>query len=299
MVMAAGGDLTLSWWASLILVVVVVAPAVALVAAARAKRASKRDGEPSTAWAVAALTLVRIALGALVVGALALALAGSGSTTMLGEHIELEHGWFDPDNEVDHPGQLRMTLTATEKNALTLCPSREVPADSNDRRVFGPDVTYVNRERNCWARRNMAMQYPGVEQAGWVMRARVVQPPASTVRTFYALMIANLLAVIAIGVAIERILARTARRRPFDRRNVRWLRVLAGGVAAATIVVPWLVSRFAESQFREYFGEVGRYVGQEGAPFGMTNIFLVILLLALAEVWRFGIRLQEDDEATV
>lgn len=100
-------------------------------------------------------------------------------------------------------------------------------------------------------------------------------------------------------MALERILRLTALRRPFSRGAVLWLRVLAVAVAGVTVLMPALVDRFIDGLEQEYFAPAALAGADHGITVGVGPIMAVLLILALAEVWRFGIRLQEEAEGVV
>lgn len=104
-------------------------------------------------------------------------------------------------------------------------------------------------------------------------------------------------------LAIERILGRARRGEPFSPRNVRDLRWLAFAVSGAVYIalaVDDTVARWIldDNQVYLMLGEYEQAVGDRFTiPF--APLAAGALVLALAEVWRYGIALQRDAEATI
>ncbi len=135
------------------------------------------------------------------------------------------------------------------------------------------------------------------------MTVRAPKVSTREARTIYGLAIAQILAILGGGYAFAQILRRTSRRQPFASENVAWLRMLAVFVALGGFVVPFAIHRFEIALIDRYRPTP---VGGERAPLdplhagpGVAPITIVLMVLAFAEIWRLGIRLREDAEATI
>lgn len=269
-------------------------PVVLAVAVWRAQRAAKRDGAPTTVWATVALVTVRFYGGLLLIVGLSIAFNGSSNTIQhLDDRIELEDGFYDDFDRFQDKQRLTFTVGATQP--LKLCPDVK-----QGRPVPGMPGTEYYPERNCWARRTLDRDVKGVTVGDWSMRKEVVGPSRSVGRTMTALMLVSIAFLGMALFAIERILRQTAARRPFARSNIGWLRVLAAAVAGAGILAPLMHDWYADRLVEQYFGaNATRVFIDETTPVGYGPAAAVVLILVLAEIWRFGIRLQDDAEATV
>jgi hypothetical protein len=111
--------------------------------------------------------------------------------------------------------------------------------------------------------------------------------------------------------ALERMLAGVRRGDPFTKRNVFWMRVIAASVAIVSIGMPLLarpvVASFVANHGPDFSTSYGREYGVQQLEAAWTEnliwwlrpVALVFVLLAIAEVWRAGLRLQEDAEVTI
>lgn len=273
---------------------VFLAPFVVAIALWRSRRASRRDGVPGTPWATAALVTVRFIGGYLLIGFLLLSFNGTGNHVEFhGDRLKLEDGYFDDFGRLQQ--QQRLTITVDATHSLALC-----PAVKQGRPVPGRPEAQYYPEQNCWARRALNRDVNGVEIGDWSMRKVVIGPSASVGRTMTALALLSLLFFGIAVFAIERILRQTAARRPFARSNVGWLQVLAIGVTGLGILAPLLQDWYVDGLVEQYFGEYTTRAFVDGTfPVVWGPAVAVVLILVLAEIWRFGISLQEDVEATV
>lgn len=97
--------------------------------------------------------------------------------------------------------------------------------------------------------------------------------------------------------ALAQLLKRAAAGNPFARESVRSLRVIAAAVVVGGTIVPWLVGVSTQSVVEVQLGPGSVPLDPAGPR--LWPCLMALLLLALAEVWRVGIRLQEDAEGTV
>ncbi len=284
------------FYLDLILLIFVLTPVVAAIALVRSRRRASREGAPSTMWASAGLVVIRGAALLAVIGLLFVVVApGDSSSQVISDgQIELESGWYDEEADALQDGRRLTIAVLSEYMPLELCPSRSEAMESR------PGVSQAVEAR-CWARRNLDANYDGVDVGEWTMVKHVEDPPASVTWTLALLELVALLGVGLVLLSLDRILVRTARRQPFASDNVRWLRLLAVGVGVAGIVHPALERRYTNELVLEYLGQAGKQAiaFDEWWAVGYTPWIAVLLVLILAEVWRFGIRLQEDVEATV
>lgn len=280
------------FWTLFLIAALVLTPVIALYAVWRSRRTTRETKGPGTAWATVALVVVRVVIAVTLLGYAAVTVSPGHTSTGYGDRVELEDGWYD-EHGTNHKGQRLLVSMLTTQRALQLCPYRMAPVPGR------PGVT-TSVERNCWARRNLDQEVDGVDVGAWTMTKEVVDPPASVGRTLMAFSLLGLFGFAVVALSLERILRLTTRRQPFAAANVHWLRLLAGGVALVGIVSPVLVDRYADTLVLEHMGQAGEEaLGSEGFAVGATPFFVVVLILVLAEIWQFGIRLQAEAEATV
>lgn len=93
---------------------------------------------------------------------------------------------------------------------------------------------------------------------------------------------------------LRTVLASAARGTPFATQTVRWLRVMA-----VALVVNALGAAIGQNVTGSLLASAGG--GTSGVRFHLNTALLggAFILLALAEVWRYGVTLQRDAEATV
>lgn len=128
-----------------------------------------------------------------------------------------------------------------------------------------------------------------------VQRAVNDPPPAAT--ALFALGLVGVLAMLTALHAIGQMLRRTRAGQPFSREGVRSLRVIAAVFVIAGVVIPLVSHILVAGTVERYLGEGARVVGQTGGWLWPSLIALV--LVALSEIWRSGIRLQADAEGVV
>ena len=87
---------------------------------------------------------------------------------------------------------------------------------------------------------------------------------------------------------------------PFIRDNVRRLRWIAGLLAALWVYHLFLPTLTDELSFYSALNNFGQGVGED-TPWYLTNGYLAValLLLILAQVFSYGVRLQKDVEGLV
>ena len=228
-------------------------------------------------WVAMMLGVVRLSLaGALALG-LGFALLGGGLARKIDDRVEIERGYLETvggaPGTVWHPDQVRLQLWIdTPRSSAVTCVS------------LG----------GCAAQRGVVERYGG-QAASVTVHKLIVDPPASVARRIEALLgLAWLLVVIA-GLCLERVLASAVRGRPFAPANVWWLRALALAVGGVLVVVPWLADRLVAGLAADYLPGIP----EPAVTIALWPLLLVALFLALAEIWRFGGQLQQQDEATV
>lgn len=129
-----------------------------------------------------------------------------------------------------------------------------------------------------------------------VMVMRTVHDPPARVATLFWL---SLLIVVAFIVALQmlgQMLVRARRGQPFSREGVRSLRVLAVAFAVAG-VVPVITDAIVDGLVAQYLGEGARVFGAGSG--WLWSLFVALILLALAEIWRYGTDLQEEADGVV
>lgn len=291
-----------SLWFSLI---VGVACALTAVLASVVRTRAARGDDPvraltgRTRWASVGLIVVRFGLlsGALV--AVVVLLVGGGLERRIDDRVRIEQGYLAPgdpdgrrwqDRTTEWYGDMvRLQLAVDSPVGGTLCPEPVLEVN----RVTGRPVA---RERlsDCPIADDVRAEYGG-DPVGVKVYKLVVNPPASVGRKINAVIATGFLLTMLAGLAIERLLARAARRRPFDRSAVTWVRLFIGAIAGLSIGLPVAADLLVRSLVQEYLPALPT----PGVSLSAWPVLFVLLLLALAEVWRYGISLQEDAEATV
>ncbi len=171
----------------------------------------------------------------------------------------------------------------------SLCPDRFVELRDNAQGSFGEI-----RPTDCPAARAIRQRY-GADPTAAIVHKVVLHPPGS-VRTQLSAVIAFSWAALLFAVlCLERLLTAAAKGGPFARGTVRWVRGLAIGVAGLLIVVPNVSNAVVADLTRTYLPDVP----VEGFRLSPWSVVVVLLVAALAEVWRRGVLLQRESEATV
>jgi len=293
-VLAASG-LSVSWWGTAFpLLLLVVTPIAVAIGVIRQRRRRGRTGGPAAVWINVALVIARVGLVSMVLLGGTLVVKPSRSSVDDSARYSLERGWWDyeADPSVYHRTQ-RLTVRLFDAE-LDLCPTRMAPVPGKGE-PFEQEV-----ERNCWARRRLAADWgDGVSVGKSSLERTIVSPPARVGRIEYALSLVAVVLLVLVFLAVERILTLAGKRRPFSRPVIWWFRLIVASVAGLVLLVPALENRFADSLVREYFGPAGAGHLDRGASIPFAAWAAVIMLLAIGEIWWFGIRLQEDAEATV
>lgn len=244
-------------------------------------------------WATVALVIVRLWIAALVV-AIGFDLIGMTDRS-LGDRLSFEEYGFSaptPDGGVEeHDGPwLVLTVDATRR----FCSSLNRPYDESN-----PDDATGEIEGACRISKAVRSEFGDVDVDGLRLVRQVEGPPPRVEHQLMLVLLTKYAFFLLVAIALERILSLTSRGRPFSTPAVRWLRVLAAGVAGALLVVPFITDRFIDGLVREYFPESIATIGGAGSSIDLGGIFAVILILVIAAVWRTGIKLQDDVEATV
>lgn len=272
---------------ALAVVVVVAAVGVAL----RSRSQARRDGLPGTALAAVALLLVRVALVVVLLSVPVLGLFHEDGP--IDDRVVLRDlGASTVDGGATWEGGPELLLRQTAP--LTLCPR---PQAGQLVLPFAP--LELRGRSNCRTLTDIAAVYGDVEVEGVQLVKQIQPPPSGVGRKVDLLRLVNYLFVLIAGLALERILRLTTQRRPFAPQTVRWLRVLAGGVAGVAIVVPWLTDRLVAGLIEDQFPAAA---GLESASAWTVRIApwcVVLLILVLAEVWRYGVRFQKEAEGVV
>lgn len=267
-------------WLDLLVFLPLIVVGVAVAAAVRARRRSRSTGRARTTWAATALVLVRAVLGLAVLGIVfALTPLGPSGEQRLGDIALDRHA---------------MTVDVSAQDSFLLCPARVL------RDIDGPR----NMQVECRTSRAVdRAEPPNFKLTGFQFELQIPRVSVSERRTFVALKTAIALAFLIGLFAIERILRRVTAGEPFDERNVWWLQLMAITVALGGLALPSVVLSFTNSLISEH-----------GDVTGLANLYepmsadtgwrwvasaMTLLILVLAEVWRYGIRLQRESEATV
>lgn len=270
------------------LVALVAVPAAAVALGVRARRRSAAGRVPSTGWATAAFTVTSVVLGlsvaAFVYGLVNASFGGDSPQATIGP-IEVRNGSY---------------VVAGESTYLeAVCPL------IRGRNEVGG---YVRLQQECRASTLLGRSKPaGARVTGVTFDVETANPTTADRLKFNALSWGGVAIWILGLVAVQRILRRAKLREPFAVENVRWLRVLAACVAIGGFVVGVLVNRFADSLIERSLRGSGALEESSfvlihrpaSTDVGLAPLLVAFLILVLAEVWRFGIRLQEDVEATV
>lgn len=290
----------LSEYSNLALAVAVVAVVTAVVGTVVQSAGARRGGSRLRApWAAITLTITRLGLLALFVVGAGFTLAGGGVERKLDDRVTIEKGWLEPGSIVGktyeeragkwHPEMVRLQLFIETPRAASICPIEPVKVDED-----AGGTTYVERPSKCAARREVMASYGG-EPVSVTVYKLIVDPPAAVGRRIDALIGLGWLLLVLAGLCVERILSAAVRGQPFAMSNVRWLRALAAAAAGLMVGVPLLVDRLVAQLVEEFLPQLP----PQGWSVSLWPLLVVALLLALAEIWRYGIRLQEADEATV
>ncbi|MBO9532020.1 MAG: DUF2975 domain-containing protein [Solirubrobacteraceae bacterium] len=253
-------------------------------------RAHREQAPPAMAASVA-LLLVRLWIGLFVLVA-PFALLGLDDRS-LGDRLEFqEYGYSVPagDGEVEwHDGPW---LVLHHDAEIQICSQQSRPYPADDPPVSADSTV-------CPAAKVFRKAFGDVDIDGLRLVRQVERPAGNVESRVSRLVWAGFFFVLLGAVALERILRLTALRRPFSSGAVLWLRVLALAVAGATIVVPALTDHFVDGLIRKYFDPAALAGMDDGFAVSAGSVAAVLLILVLAEVWRFGIRLQADADATV
>lgn len=173
----------------------------------------------------------------------------------------------------------------------------ELRAESPD--SPGTFISYESEGFTELNRRNFAKEFgrgAEVDERGGATSLRLLVPAPGTLlwAATFALFVLFYGSLLAFLVALRTLLARASRGDPFARRSVSSLRVMAAALVLATIGVGIVEHRIGEALI-----EVAGGTASLTRDLNLDVAVWAVLLLALAEVWRYGARLQEESEATV
>lgn len=171
----------------------------------------------------------------------------------------------------------------------SLCPDRFVKLRENEQGYVG-----VTRPADCAAARAIREKY-GANPAGVTVHKVVLHPPASVRRNISAAVTLSWLVLLIAGVCVERLLTAAASGDPFASSTVRWVRGLALAIGGLLLAVPNAANLVVADLVRTYVPAIDP-PGVEVSPW---SVLAVIVAFALAEVWRYGARLQREVNATV
>ncbi|MDO9353838.1 MAG: DUF2975 domain-containing protein [Solirubrobacteraceae bacterium] len=259
---------------------------------------SELAGRPAgrVRWATFALWIVRVGIVAWVIG-VGLALVGV-SDRALGDRLSLQEygfGYPNPTNPkgkpIEHNGPWLVLAADTSRR---FCPQLNRPYDASD-----PAQASVYGRGACQISKAVRAGFGDVDVDGLRLVRQIEGPPDRVESGMTRVLFAGYAFFLLAAVSLERILRLTSRGRPFSKGAVRWLRALAVGGAGVLIVVPYFTDRFIDGLVREYFTADGVAEAGIGTSFNLGAVFGIVLILVIAEVWRAGINLQDDVEATV
>lgn len=257
------------------------------------KRRSAAPGARRVLWATLALWAVRVWI-AVWLATVGLTLIGD-SDRALGDRLSFqEYGFAFPTKDggvEEHEGPF---LVLTVEVDRLFCPSLNRPYDESD-----PATVPFYGKGACALAKTVRSDAGDVDVNGLRLVRQVEGPPGRVERELMLVLFAGYAAVLLASFSLERILRLTSQGRPFSRAAVRWLRALAAGVAGAAVVVPYVTDRFIDGLTRRYFASGDLAAASDGTRVDLASVFVIVLILVIAEVWRAGIRLQDDVEATV
>lgn len=278
----------LSWVRAFWAVFLVAVPVAVVLAVMSLRRAAAREGRRPAKLAMVAVVLVRLWVGLLIVLGF-LTLIG-GEDRALGDRLEFqEYGYHFPGDERWQEGPWLVLHLDTN---VQVCPSLVRPIPADDPPIQAPRAA-------CPAAKVLRETY-GTVDIDSVRLVRQIQAPGVGVeRRVDLLLWAGFASLILGAVALERLLRLAALRRPFARGSERWLHTLAASAALVAIIIPAITDRFIDGLVRRYFDADAVAALDDGLQISVGPVVVVFLLLVLAEIWRYGVRLQEDAEATV
>ncbi len=145
-------------------------------------------------------------------------------------------------------------------------------------------------------------QFPGslqIETPGLVFRFTDGMPEPA--RTQFVLMLILYLILLAVGLLVlyqlRKIFATLAGETPFTGENVRRIRIIGIAVIAGS-----LLSTVAHFMLGIYISNIVQMPGLElyaNFKVDISGIFLGAVVIILAEVFRYGARLQEEQDLTI
>lgn len=274
------------------IVFVAAVPVALVVALFLAHRAARRQARKPALLAVFSLALVRLLIAVFVIDGVFTFIGATDRS--LGDRLEFqEYGYRVPtslggDGRWHDGPWLVLHLDA----GLRICSKQDRPHPADDPPVYAPQSV-------CPAAENLRKTFGDVDIDRLELVRQIEGPAAGIEGRIDLLLWARFAALLVGALALERLLRLAARRQPFARASVLWLRLLAGSAVAVAIVIPLLTDRFIDGLIRRYFNPQAVAGLDDRIAVSGGTVLGVVLLLVLAEIWRYGIRLQEDAEATV
>lgn len=243
----------------------------------RLPKRSLRPRRASASWVLAALVAVRIAQGVvalIVLMAVIAQLYGGGISTRMGTA-----------DAVALTGDGSISVRGEAGYMVGLCSGQHGARGA------------VAAEEICGDPRLLRRAVGGGTRVHQVVVQRAAPEVPGAVWVLFGLGLA-MVASIFVGLeALARMLVQARRGVPFSAAGTRSLRVLAAAFVVGGAVLPAISDAVTTRLVERYLGEGAVVVGDSGGWLWPT--FVALMLLALAEIWRFGIRLQDDAEGVV
>lgn len=245
----------------------------------RLPKGSLRRHGPSASWVGVALFAARIAQAGL---ALIVVVAVAAQVYVGSDGISASVGTADA---VTLRGDGSILVRGEPGYLVDLCSG------------FGGARGGVAAEEICTDPQKLQQAVGGGTRVDQVVVRRTIPAVPEAVWLLFALGSAMFVSLFVGLEALARMLGRARRGVPFSRTGVGSLRVLAGVFVVTGVVLPAISDAVTRRLVEKYLGEGARVVGDSGGWLWPT--FIALTLLALSEIWRFGIRLQEDAEGVV
>lgn len=154
-------------------------------------------------------------------------------------------------------------------------------------------VGFGDPEREAWMNDTFGDRVIG-QASDTTVRVSERQPTAAQWAGAVVAVLGRFAAIVAVLWFLRAVLTRSLEGRVFDEVNVRALRRMAGAFVVAGPITAWLQDTVLRSLF-----DIPSNVAPIDGTVTLWPVLVAVLLLALAEVWRYGIALQREAEATV
>lgn len=202
-------------------------------------------------------------------------------------------------------GDGALRLDASDRVEVRARYSRDVPSPCRDPRIGGGRVTGDRAGGDRLAVpveaalcRNTPTGLTGTDFS-YVVRLWGESTRVDT-WTVWGLFVAQLLSIMGGAYAFVEMLSLALRRSLFTPGTVLLLRVIAACVALGGLLVPYIAQRVAQALLDRFVGGQARSALElTGSGPGVAPFVIVAMVLAFAEVWRRGIALRDDVEATI